>query len=297
MQIVIAGATGFVGSEVVRQALEAGHQVFALVRLGGEPSPFDEEAVKEGRLVPVPFGAEAEVLVKGFGLDTSPIVLNAAGLVRERPGQDLEAAHAGVARELARLAEELEAQRLVHLSPLLRSEDPLSQAKREAEDIVQGCARPWAILRSAPAWGPGDSLLDEIGAWMMRSPFIPRFLEDVELQPLDVADLAHALLYHERGMAEVGGERLRWGALLERCAEAAGKKLVGPRLSEATTLRAARWLGQGRFGSDLVPFTEAGYRRHALGYTVEANALPALLHRDARRVEDYLAKDWAYRAT
>lgn len=282
------------GREAVRQALLADCQVFALVRLQGD-AHLDEAAVKSGQLVPVPFGADAEVLATGFGLDTSPILLNCAGVVRERPGQDLEMAGPGVAREVVKLAEELEAQRLVHLSPLLKGEDAFTRAKTAAEEEIRRCRRPWAILRSAPAWGAGDALLDEVGAWMMRSPVIPRFLEEVPLQPLDVEDLAKALLVPQSGVTEVGGARLTWGGLLEAAASAAGKKLVGPRLSERAVLRLARWIGHGRFGSDLVPLTEDGFRRHALGYETGDNALPRLLGREPRAVEDYLAQEWAYR--
>ena len=295
MQVLVAGSSGFVGREVVRQALLQGCQVFALVRMQGG-AHLDEEAVKSGQLVPVPFGAEAEVLATGFGLDTSPIVLNCAGAVRERPGVDLEAAGPLAAREAAKLADDLEAQRLVHLSPLLKADDAFTRAKRAAEAEAMQCRRPVAILRSAPAWGAGDALLDEVGAWMMRSPLIPRFLEQVPLQPLDVEDLAKALLAAGPGTQEVGGARLTWTALLESAASAAGKKLVGPHLSDAAALRLARWFGGGRLGSDLVPFTEDGFRRHARGYEVAENALPKLLGREPRDLEDYLATEWPYRA-
>lgn len=294
MQVLIAGSSGFVGREVVRQALMAGCQVFAMVRMQGD-AHLDEEAVASGQLVPVPFGAAAEVLAMGFGLDTSPLIINCAGAQRERPGLDLDMAGPGVARELVQVADDLEAQRLVHLSPLLKADDAFTRAKRAAEDEVCRCQRPSAILRAAPTWGVGDALLDEIGAWLLRSPVIPRFLETVPLQPLDVEDLAKALLAAQPGVQEVGGAMLTWGGLLERAATAAGKKLIGPRLSETAALRLARWLGEGKFGSDLVPFTEAGFRRHALGYEVSTNALPRLLVSEPRPLADYLAQEWVYR--
>ncbi|HJU82753.1 MAG TPA: NAD(P)H-binding protein [Holophagaceae bacterium] len=295
MQVVIAGATGFIGRELARQALIRGDQVFALVR-EQSGAPFDEEARKEGRLEVLPFGADADVLMRGFGLEEGARVVNAAGIVRERPGLDLEPAHLGVAQYLVQLAEELAAERLVHLSPLLRGDDPWTRSKAAAEQAIQASRRPWSILRSAPAFGPGDSLLDEVGAWMMRSPLIPRFLEEVPLDPVDVGDLALALLRAEDGVEELGGGRLTWGALLEACAEAAGKRLLGPRLSGETALRWARWLGGRTYGADLVPFTEDGFRRHQRGYTVEPNALPRLLGREPRGLKDYLATEWPFRA-
>lgn len=294
MQVLVAGSSGFVGREVVRQALLADCQVFALVRLQGE-AHLDEDAVASGQLVPVPFGADAEVLARGFGLDTGPLILNCAGAVRERRGTDLDRAGPGVAAEVVRLAEDIEAQRLVHLSPLLKAGDAFTRAKRAAEDSIRRCRRPFAILRAAPAWGAGDALLDEVGAWLMRSPAIPRFLEDVPLQPLDVEDLAKTLLALQAGEEEVGGARLTWGDLLEAAASAAGKKLMGPHLSGKMVLRFARWIGGGRFGSDLVPFTEDGFRRHELGYEVPGNALPRLLGREPRPIGDYLAHEWPYR--
>ncbi|HET6330271.1 MAG TPA: hypothetical protein VFF76_05725 [Holophagaceae bacterium] len=294
MQVLVAGSSGFVGREVVRQALLAGCQVFAMVRMQGE-GHLDEEAVKSGQLVAVPFGAEAEVLATGFGLDTSPILINCAGVQRERPGLDLDMAGPGVARELAGLADDLEAQRLVHLSPLLKGDDAFTRAKHRAEDEIRRCTRPTAILRAAPAWGVSDALLDEVGAWMMRSPAIPLFLEGVPLQPMDVEDLAKALMAAQPGEQAVGGVRLTWGEVLEAAALAAGKKLMGPHLSEMTTLLLARWFGGGKFGSDLVPFTEAGFHRHALGYEVAENALPRLLGREPRTIADYLANEWPYR--
>lgn len=294
MQVLISGSTGFVGREVVRQALLEGCQVFAMVRMQGD-AHLDAEAVATGQLVPVPFGADAEVLIKGFGLDTSPIVINCAGIQRERPGMDLDSPGPAVAEDLARVADDLEAQRLVHLSPLLKADDPFTRAKRAAEDRIRSCARPVAILRAAPAWGVGDGLLDEVGAWMMRSPVIPRFLEDVPLQPMDVEDLACALLAAEPGEMSLGGARLTWGDLLNQAAKAAGKSLFGPRLSPGNAARLARWFGNRAFGSDFVPFTEDGFHRHALGYEVDDNALPRLLGREPRLLSDYLAEEWPFR--
>ncbi len=296
MQVVVAGATGFVGGEVVRQAVAAGHEVFALVRMEGEAA-FSPEDRETGRLTVLPFGADPEILMAGFGLEPGPRVINAAGLNRERPGTDAAAAHVGVAREVVALAETTRASRLVHLAPLDSSgTDPWSRTKAQAEALIQAAAVPTSLLRCAPLFGPGDALLDEIGAWMMRSPLIPRFLEHVRLDPLALEDAAEALLTLDLGEARLGGAPWTWGRLLEACAAAAGKTLVGPRLSpEAARTWGAR-LGHRAFWSDLVPFTAEGFDRHAKGYAVEPNAAEALLGRPPASVEAYLAERWAYRA-
>lgn len=295
MQVVIAGATGFVGSEVVRQALAAGHEVFALVRAEGE-ARFSPEDLATGRLTVLPFGADPEVFMAGFGLEPGPRIINAAGLNRELPGADLALAHAGVAREVVALAEATQAIRLVHLAPL-RSDGPdaWSQTKAEAEVIIQGAALPWTLLRTAPMFGPGDALLDEIGAWMMRSPVIPRFLEEVRLDPIAVEDVVEALLTLEIQEARLGGTPWTWGQLLEACATAAGKTLMGPHLSDESARRWGARLGHKGFWSDLVPFTAEGFDRHRQGYAVEPNETEALLGRPAASLQAYLESTWAYR--
>lgn len=299
MQVLVAGATGFVGQTVVREALAREHHVFALVRADTETIfPVDEGAGGEaqGHLSTVPWGADAEVLKAGFGLEPGAWIINAAGLLRERPGLDPHRIHGEIARMVVEIAEGLEAGRLVHFGPLLSpTGDAFIHSKAEAERIVRAARVPWSVVRSAPAYGPGDELLDEIGAWMMRSPVIPKFLEQVPLQPVWVGDLAAALLSAQPGDQELGGERLLWGELLDKCARAAGKKLLGPSLSNETVRRLARAFGHRPLFMGLVPFNEAGFLRHLAGYEVAENRLGELLGRPPRSLDDYLRKDWPYR--
>lgn len=296
MQVVIVGATGFVGREVVRQALALGHEVVALVRVAGE-AHFDLEEGQEGRLSVAPFGADAEVLMAGFGVEAGAQVIHAAGLSRERPGLDPAQIHGPLAEEVVSLAEGLGAARLAALMPL-RTEGPDAWGRSHAEAAkrLAQAEVPVALLRCAPLYGPGDGLLEEIGAWMHRSPFIPRFLEEVRLDPLAVEDAAEALLLAPAGEATLGGLPWTWGALLEACAEAAGKSLVGPRLRPETVRAWAARLGHRALGSDLVPFTAEGFDRHARGYAVEGADTARILGRDAASLLSYLGEGWPYRA-
>lgn len=296
MQVVIvAGATGFIGQQVVREALAQGHQVFALVRAEWDAT-FEVESDTLGSLTSVPWGADPEVLKYGFNIPSGAWVVNAAGLHRERPGLDPNKVHETISQTVVELAEVLEASRLVHVSHLQNhTSDTFIQGKAFMEQRIQECSVPWSIVRSAPAYGPGDDLLDIIGAWMARSPVIPRFMEQVPLQPLWVGDLAAVLLRAREGMQEVGGDRILWGELLQQCAKAAGKHLLGPVLSDSTVLRLARTFGRQSLFTDLIPFTEAGVLRHSHGYEVPRNALSELLGYPPRVLDDYLHAEWPYR--
>jgi len=294
MQVVVAGATGFIGQQVVSEALAQGHQVFALVRAGQNRS-IGVESDSPGGLVNLPWGADAEILKEGFSVEPGALVVNAAGLHREQPGLDPHRVHTTIAQTVVELAEVIEAAHLVHLGPLVNAVDSFIHSKMAMERIIQSSMVRWSIVRSAPAYGPGDDLLDGIGAWMARSPIIPRFLEQVPLQPLWVGDLATALLQARDGVQEVGGDRILWGELLERCAHAAGKRLLGPNLSDEKVRHLARAFGHQAIFKDLVPFTEAGFLRHRTGYEVPQNRIVELLGHPPRSLDDYLLNEWPYR--
>ncbi len=293
--VVVAGATGFIGQQVVREALARGHQVFALVRADWDTS-FGVDSDSLGSLTTLPWGADPEILRQGFNVPSGAWVVNAAGLHRERPGLDPTNIHASIGQTLVEMVEVLEASRLVHLGPLPgHPEDRFLKGKVLMEQHIQECGVPWSIVRSAPAYGPGDDLLDGIGAWMARSPMIPRFMEQVPLQPLWVGDLASVLLQAREGVQEVGGDRVLWGEVLECCAEAAGKHLLGPIFSDSMVLRLARTFGNMPFFTDLIPFTEAGFIRHSQGYEVPQNLFPELSGHPPRTLDDYLHTEWPYR--
>lgn len=294
MQVVVAGATGFVGQQVVSEALEQGHQVFTLVRAGRNMT-FGVESSSLGGLANLPWGADPEILKEGFNIEPGALVVNAAGLHKEQQGQDPHKVHTSIAQTVVELAEVIQAARLVHLGPLVNAMDPFIHSKTAMERIIQSGMVRWSIVRSAPAYGPGDDLLDGIGAWMARSPIIPRFLEQVPLQPLWVGDLAVALLQARDGVQEVGGDRILWGELLERCARAAGKRLLGPNLADEKVRRLARAFGHQPIFMDLVPFTEAGFLRHRTGYEVPLNQIVELLGHPPRSLDDYLLNEWPYR--
>ena len=295
MQVVVAGATGFVGRQVVLEALDQGHDVFALVR---DERGLDPNLNPGGRdqLTTLPWGADPEILRQAFNIEPGALVVNAAGMHKELPGLDPHKVHESIARTVIEVAEGMQASRLVHLSPLQSpTGDAFIHSKAFTRQLIQTCGVPWSILLSAPSYGPGDDLLDGIGAWMVRSPAIPRFLEQVPLQPIWVGDLAAALLQAKDGIQEVGGELILWGKLLEISAEAAGKHLLGPTLSDDTVRRLARAFGHQPLFMDLVPFTEAGFLRHQHGYVVPQNALVELLGHQPRSLDDYLQNEWPYR--
>lgn len=148
-KLAITGATGFVGSHLLRMALGSGHGVAALTRRPQKPRAglrwiegdlADRSAL--GRLVE---GADAVIHVAG--------VLNAP---------DREGFEAGnVTGTLAMLAAATAAgvRRFVFVSSLAAREPSLSMygaSKARAEALVERSGLDWAIVRPPAVYGPGD---------------------------------------------------------------------------------------------------------------------------------------------
>jgi uncharacterized protein YbjT (DUF2867 family) len=146
MRISMTGGTGFVGGHAIAAALARGHSVTALARK--EQGPRDGVDWVRGDLADMAAlkrlvaGADAVVQIAG--------VVNAAA-----PSGFFEGNVAGTAAMRAVAG----ALPFVHVSSLAAREPQLSRygaSKRQAEDIVRGCAGPWAMVRPPAVYGPGD---------------------------------------------------------------------------------------------------------------------------------------------
>ncbi len=160
MRLAITGATGFVGSHLLRMSVEAGHEVRALTR---RPQPAtDGVSWIEGAL------DRPDSLVRLVG--TCDAVVHVAGVVNGdaeafRRGNILgteamvdAAAHGGISR-------------FVHISSLAARQPELSaygRSKCASEEPVIAGMRDWTIIRPPAIYGPGERDLLELFRFARR---------------------------------------------------------------------------------------------------------------------------------
>ena len=174
MRIFVTGGAGYLGSEVCRQAVDAGHDVVA-TRFGKEP-PFGGAVDLDVR---EPFDVDADVVIH-----TAYVMGDADTIVHGTRNVAAAAERAG--------------SRLVHLStdlvfdgehaPYTEDDEarPVSaygRAKLEAEGLVHGLVVRTSLLYGKP--GPQEALAARLGA---------TFYTDEIRCPIRVDDLAAALL-------------------------------------------------------------------------------------------------------
>jgi uncharacterized protein YbjT (DUF2867 family) len=209
--VTVFGGTGFVGRHLVRRLAAEGARVRVAVR-----HPRDVAPLKPMGNVGQIAGVQASVTHEGsvraavMGAD---MVVNLVGILYERGRTTFDAVHRQGAENVARLATEAGAGRLVHMSAL--GADPESHAdyassKAAGEEAVRNAFPDAVIIRPSVIFGPEDGFFNRFASIARISPVLPVFgcprphfrgghLDiygdgGVRFQPVYVGDVADAFM-------------------------------------------------------------------------------------------------------
>jgi uncharacterized protein YbjT (DUF2867 family) len=147
--LAVTGGTGFVGSHLLRLALEQGYDVRALTR-GWKP-PEDEIAWVDGAL------DRPESLVKLC--TAADAVIHIAGAINAPSRAAFETINVGGTANVIDAARKAGVRRFIHFSSLSAREPELSAygwSKLKSERLVAASGLDWTILRPPAVYGPGD---------------------------------------------------------------------------------------------------------------------------------------------
>mgnify|MGYP000220798410 CR=1 FL=1 len=187
MKVLVAGASGFIGSAVARALYDAGHEVVGLSRTRGslpEEASFVSADITTAPLDPSKFqGVEA--------------IVNLVGIAIERGSNTFEAAHVHAVEHLLALGNALDVDRFVHISVVRPggSDGGYHRTKREGEARVRASDRQWTILRPGLVYGPGDAMLSNLVRFVTLAPvFVAPGGSTGPLQTVDVLDVARAVV-------------------------------------------------------------------------------------------------------
>ncbi len=239
--IAVTGATGFVGSQVVRELLSRGHSVRGLVR-SREKAKQVLPASDQLRLVQADITDPTGLAGLTAGVTAC---INTLGIIREAAGQTFRKIHVDATRLLVNACREAGVKRFVQVSAIGVSDEgkaAYQKTKYEGEQIVKKSDLEWTILRPSLIHGPRGEFIRLAKGWCSgeKQPwfFLPYFSrgrlssEDVPLaaiyrepasvQPVAVEDVAWAAaecLGREESIGEIynlaGPEVLTWPELLE----------------------------------------------------------------------------------
>ncbi|HRP08007.1 MAG TPA: NAD(P)-dependent oxidoreductase, partial [Gemmatimonadales bacterium] len=208
MKALVTGATGFVGSRLVSQLLEQGHQVTALVRSLERAAPLAERGA---RLV---LGDLADTEAIGSASLGQDVVLHSAAMTGAVNEAEFMAANRDGTRRIVEAAIETGVPRLVLVSSAAaggpsqpgtprtgigETDAPVTmygRSKLASELVVRDAAIDWTILRPPTVYGPGDTAnLHSVFRAARRFGTAPVFGDgSQEVSLIHVDDLAAAII-------------------------------------------------------------------------------------------------------
>jgi uncharacterized protein YbjT (DUF2867 family) len=272
--ILVTGATGTVGSEVVKQLAEVGHWVRALVR---DP----EKAKKFGAQVEIATGnlEKPETLGRAFAGVDKAFVLSTGPLLATLEGNAFEAAKTAGVKHIVKLSGR-------HIGADFMAGAPLVQWHATSEQWLQTLGVPWTILR------PG-SFASNFLAWLDRKQSAILLPvgdgKDSFIDPRDIAAVAVRLLTtpgHDGRIYEItGSEWLDFSQAAQKLSTAIGKPVSYTNISEETARRGMLLSGIPPAYADSILRYLAGIRAGKI-YAPTA-AVQDLLGRPPRSFDDW----------
>jgi uncharacterized protein YbjT (DUF2867 family) len=189
VRVLIAGASGFIGSHLVSGCLAAGHEVICAGRRDAK--------VPGTRHLALDYAAPPTIEALARELRGVDVVVNAVGILRPGRDQGFEALHVRGPRSLFAAAAAGGVRRIIQVSALGAEPQALSdyhRSKSEADRALMAMNVDWAVVMPSLVYGPGGAsaaLFDTLASL----PVLPLPAGGQQrVQPVHVDDVTRALI-------------------------------------------------------------------------------------------------------
>ena len=267
MRVFVTGGTGFVGSHIVEELMERGHEPLCLVRESSDTDHLDELGAESF------LGSLTDVETLEPAIAESDAVVHVAGVVKVRERRQFYQINGEATCRLAERAAEVNPQleRFVYISsiaaqgPAFAPEgfegepDPVShygKSKLLGEKGVRGVAGelPVSIFRPPPVYGPRDEEMFKIlqgASWGLAPVFGSGDQKTSVVHVFDLADAVAASLEVDHPTGAIfgidDGGYYTWSEIAEAYGRALGKEPITLCVPSAAFKVAARcnelWAG------------------------------------------------------
>ncbi|KIH77502.1 NADH dehydrogenase [Geoalkalibacter ferrihydriticus] len=190
MKVFLTGATGFVGHEMLKQLLAAGHIVRCLVRPGSEGRLPIEKNIE------VRLGDATDAESLDASLEGCDAAIHLVGIIREFPGKGVtfKKLHVEATRNLVAAAENQGVRRYLQMSAngvRPDAESEYHRTKWQGEEAVRAAQLDWTIFRPSLIFGPADEFVNMLADLVRKAPVVPVIGDGrYRMAPVAVEDVA-----------------------------------------------------------------------------------------------------------
>ncbi len=231
MRIIIAGGTGFVGSELVKDLTGNGYEVILMVRPGSKSIGNNRDNIKTINIDP-------SMPIANCWVEADAII-NLVGIIREFPlsGITFKKAHCDVTHNLIDFAARNNIKRFLQMSALgvvQNANTGYLKTKYLAEEDLRESELDWTIFRPSMIFGEKDLSINMFASMVKNLPVVPVIGDGkYRVQPIFIGDVckAFSLALSNQSMKgktiEVGGpEIFSFDQMLDTIGEVLGKRRV-----------------------------------------------------------------------
>lgn len=194
MKVLVTGATGFVGCEVLRQLSAAGHDIRILARNPKRAAAFQPS---HGRAEIQTGNVLKPDSLLGAATDCDAVI-HLVGIISEIGEQTFENIHQHATQNVLAEARRAGVKRWIHMSALgtcPHAPSRYHQTKWAAEEAVRASGLDWTILRPSLIHGPEDHFVNLFAHITRWSPVLPIMGSGLsKLQPVSVENVARCFV-------------------------------------------------------------------------------------------------------
>jgi NADH dehydrogenase len=233
MNVFVTGGTGFVGREILRQLLQAGHTARVLVREGSA------DKLEDPGQVELHTGDVTDSASLVGALQGCDAVIHLVGIIRAFPGRGItfKKMHVTATANILEACEEQGVRRYLHMSSngtRANGRTDYHRTKWQAEELVRASGLDWTIFRPSLIFGQGSEFVKMLSEMIRRVPIVPVIGDgQYRMQPVSVSQVAESFVralempetigatYHQGG-----SESYSYDAILDLTGRAMGREKV-----------------------------------------------------------------------